>query len=1146
MMSPIRSVRSIHAVRSLLAAAGLVSTLAGTALAQTTTTQRLDQAANLLSEGKVVQARSLLVEVTSPDVLSTLDEQQRVRALSLVNNASRRIKTLSAEEVSLQTAEVALESSDLRTALAQANAVVTSPKATNAQVGVAKDLIQQATEQQARIAPAVGQMLSDAIAAYEAGDTAKAREGLTAVSRTGIALNADQQDRLDTYQLRLVAAQPVNASMGMLTQQTQTESPAENQDQPGVVTRPTTPPPPAPDQPAETPADETPAADAPAQPAADAPAAQPAPELTEVVSPSQPPADSFVAARRVEAEALMAEADAALSENRLVEASTKYESLSTQFADVLSAEERNQVAQRLAEARVRLGANTGSGDVLSQQIATDAAAKQAAVAEFDNFMTQSQIALDQGDTTRARDMAAQARVRIASARNIFSQDDIEAYGKQVDARLAAIAQREAEMNEASIAATAADNQRAAQEQMLAQQQSKSRQINEAIDRVRALQAELKYEDALQIVNSQILFLDPTNPTGLLLREVFEEAIIYRTYAETNRIRYNDYARHQVQNVEALKAPLNILDYPADWPALSERRGAPPAFAEAEENRKALAVIQSKRIPVNFNETPLENVLDFIKAVTQLNVDTDWQALENAGVDRGAPITLNLTNVPVETILNRVCEKASPDPLTGAAWNVTDGVLTISSREQINKQKAIVIYDIRDLIVEVPNYTNSYELDLQQALQQAGQTGGGGGGQSPFQENDQGEEEQRRTLQERTQEILDIITTNVDSEGWRENGGDVGYVQQLGGLLIITNTPANHRSINGLLAKLREYRAMQINVETRFLLVSQDFFEQIGFDLDVYLNANSNAVRAARTTRPTTRPSDFFDPTSGRYRATYPQLGNDSTGANTNRTPFGNPWSPVGGGQNSLGLAESLISSDFSSEVLTQGPALALAGEFLDDIQVDFLIKATQADRRNISLNAPRLTFTNGQISNIVVATQIAYVADLEPQVSESSAAFDPTPGRLIEGVTMIVDGTVSADRRYVTMNVDSGVSRLERIENQAVTAIAGGQLVNSASVQSFIQLPVVTVTRVQTTVTVPDQGTILLGGQRLTTEAEVESGVPVLSKIPILNRFFTNRVLSKEDQTLLILMKPTILIQNEEEERAFPGIEESLRMPYGG
>ena len=39
-------------------------------------------------------------------------------------------------------------------------------------------------------------------------------------------------------------------------------------------------------------------------------------------------------------------------------------------------------------------------------------------------------------------------------------------------------------------------------------------------------------------------------------------------------------------------------------------------------------------------------------------------------------------------------------------------------------------------------------------------------------------------------------------------------------LLIKNTPKNHREIRGLLGKLRESKAMQINVETRFLLVAQ--------------------------------------------------------------------------------------------------------------------------------------------------------------------------------------------------------------------------------------------------------------------------------------------------------------------------------------
>jgi len=143
---------------------------------------------------------------------------------------------------------------------------------------------------------------------------------------------------------------------------------------------------------------------------------------------------------------------------------------------------------------------------------------------------------------------------------------------------------------------------------------------------------------------------------------------------------------------------------------------------------------------------------------------------------------------------------------------------------------------------------------------------------------------------------------------------------------------------------------------------------------------------------------------------------------------------------------------------------------------------------------------------------------------------------------MLIDGTVTADRRYVVLNVDTTVGTIDGFRLVPVTAVAGGQLVNSQQVNSGIEAPTITVTRVQTTVTVPDQGTILLGGQRLITESEVETGVPVLSKIPILNRFFTNRTESREEQTLLILLKPTILIQNEEEERAYPGLAESVRM----
>ena len=77
-------------------------------------------------------------------------------------------------------------------------------------------------------------------------------------------------------------------------------------------------------------------------------------------------------------------------------------------------------------------------------------------------------------------------------------------------------------------------------------------------------------------------------------------------------------------------------------------------------------------------------------------------------------------------------------------------------------------------------------------------------------------------------------------------------------------------------------------------------------------------------------------------------------------------------------------------------------------------------------------------------------------------------------------------------------------------------------------------TAVNTIVSVPDGGTLLLGGQTLAAEIEREQGVPILSKIPFLKRLFTNKSLAKDEQILLILVKPSIIIQREVEQTQFP------------
>jgi general secretion pathway protein D len=91
--------------------------------------------------------------------------------------------------------------------------------------------------------------------------------------------------------------------------------------------------------------------------------------------------------------------------------------------------------------------------------------------------------------------------------------------------------------------------------------------------------------------------------------------------------------------------------------------------------------------------------------------------------------------------------------------------------------------------------------------------------------------------------------------------------------------------------------------------------------------------------------------------------------------------------------------------------------------------------------------------------------------------------------------------------------------------------------QYHVTLPQTERSRVRTRVSVPDGGTLLLGGLKQTAGTETEVGVPVLSKIPVLGRLFTNRSKVADQKILLILVKPTIILQEEADAEAIAAME---------
>jgi type II secretory pathway component GspD/PulD (secretin)/tetratricopeptide (TPR) repeat protein len=959
----------------------------------------------------------------------------------------------------------------------------------------------------------------------------------------------------------------------------------------------------------------------PVEPKAPAPRAQPERPMPE---PAEEPA--------IDAEQIRVAAREAMKRGEWAQASNGWSAL-LQFlpGDEEAVRERAR-AQSMLEGGSVLGTVSTDREVRRQQ----------ATAQFEADMKRAKSLLERQDYDQAKLAAVTARTRLDLARNVLAAAEFETMSAEAERMVEQVSEdaRQHKLASDQQARQAQGEQSASAQRSEAENRAK--RVNEILLNVRKLQMQQKYAEALQVLESAIA-LDPLNSAALTLRDALQTTDMYVRFAAAQKRRSYGLSRLEEEALEATVPPrVNIsgpgprstnalVTYPDDWQEMSDRRIREPdygasGYREAEANVPTWDKLRTASLPVPFQSGPtLEQAVDYFRDQTKIDFQIDWALLKEVGLEQErTSVTLNLSSMRVEAALKRVlAEVRNKDngeaPSEPIAFDVQDGVVVITTKAGIQSRKVMVVYDVRDLLFVAPDFDNAPEFNLNQSIQTGGggggpgggggaggggggfggggggggMGGGGGGGGAPF--GEAGEAPERGNIDDRLEQIKDLIYDQVEGN-WEDRGGGDDKITTFNRNLIVNASPSAQRSIEGLLQQLRAIRALQINVEGRLVSVIMDWFEQIGIDFDLYFNSNDRMWSAAKAVDPNFQLSDFFYQRGGKGAvADAPGGGNvgrlkspvvwdgfnqntPGTNATVGVTGFPTGGSPplpggVGSGitygsgvpvqpvgvqqgeitpvnvqQEGLPLINSLAAaglSGFGSTVLNN-PVLKTGFTYLDDIQVDLLITATQADQRNIVLTAPRLTLYNCQRSWIAVGNVISYISNVVPVTGDNSGAFSPIIGQLIVGFVLDVEACISGDRRYVTMTVNFGLNQNAKFQDQPVSGAAGGGGGGAGGggraeqFRAVIQLPEVQGTQINTTVTVPDRGTILLGGQREVQEFEVEVGVPLLSKVPVVNRFFTNRITTKSESSLLLLIRPEIIIQQEEEDTLFPGLRQQL------
>jgi general secretion pathway protein D len=909
------------------------------------------------------------------------------------------------------------------------------------------------------------------------------------------------------------ATQPAEESAPVATAQpTPTPAPAPAQE--AVATpAPSEQPAPAP-APAPAPVAETPAPEAPppvVQPSAPAPTASPAQQaLTDTAKLEQVRQQERV----YQASQLVDQAREAQNENRLADALSLY----TRAAE-LDPNNQAAVAGR-GQVQTLTGRASVPSSLMNQQEQIINERRQSIQYALRSAIQNAQDAIAAHHFAQAETSLANARAARDQDPTIFSADEMRDFNSTIESTEQTLirTRQQADVEERDRAQKEAEAQqrRQMQETAISRQQT----IADLIKAARRSVEEGKYEEAINILN-QILTLDPNNDYALGVKPLVQDKLIIleqRTYREE----FNANFAHQLNHAEEETIPYDdIVRYPDNWPDISSARDQEVAEGQGiDAEDRAVNQILDRQIPeVRFEGTPFGDVIKFFQNTTGANIYVNWNALSTVSVDKTTPVNEQFHNVTFRTALTSALgDLGSANAKIG--FKVAKGLITISTADELEADTVIRVYDISDLLVQHENFQNVPFINI--ANTQAATVGGGSQQsalQASGQPNPQELEQQREKI---SQAVAQAIQDSVDPTSWKVTGNGKGTITQIPGQdqLIVQQTPENQEAIAALLSHMRENQGIQVNIEARFLTVTRNFLDAVGLDLGFVFNTQNPAQ--AQTVNGVLQ----HVPGTGVWAPIQ---------VNTTDSTFTNGVSTGVPGSLSLGGLSNIQGTTLGSPLAVASGTGAAA--YLSDFQVNLLLQATQATETSSTVTAPRITVFDNQEAYIAVQTQQAYVGNLIAVTAANVAAFQPQPSIIPTGPVLDVTPTVTPDHKYVTMNLHPQISNLISLVSfpfQTGVATTGGLTGGGATPTADIQLPTVGVTDLHTIVSVPDGGTLLLGGETIAAEDQREEGTPVLSKIPFLKRLFTNKATAKGEQVLLILVRPTIIVQREQEGRQFP------------
>ncbi|MDF1665701.1 MAG: hypothetical protein P1V97_28335, partial [Planctomycetota bacterium] len=448
--------------------------------------------------------------------------------------------------------------------------------------------------------------------------------------------------------------------------------------------------------------------------------------------------------------------------------------------------------------------------------------------------------------------------------------------------------------------------------------------------------------------NEILEQDPTDLNSSRLRRTAIELRHRKQAKDTYNLKLENFKR-QLEWIDETAVPYqSIFRFPnkEEWKEIAKRDiQFTYSFEKKAKNTESIQIkrsLSSRRIDLNFENTPFTDCINFLRDITGLNFVISKEAGDAASGD--GEISLRLKQITLKNALELMLGQMGGD----LDYSIRDGAIVLTTKDENKAELFLEFYEVSSIINNINDYPGP-EVGLSNSG--AGQSGSTG---PSFDLGGDDDDEPKGGIG--SEKLIELIE-QVQGES------EEGNIEVSGGVLIVRKPAAVHRKIIKLLEALRRAVGIMVTIEARFLQIQDNFLESIGLDL-------------------TGLPQNIFGPRGSAFAPS-------SAGFN-----FIDAQGQTNVRANMINLLSSTIGNGAGNpfNIVTSGGGAFQYNVLTDQFQLQAILEAVKKRQQARMVSSPRLTVFNGQRAHLLSINQRAYIQDVEVNQSGVIPVLNPVIG----------------------------------------------------------------------------------------------------------------------------------------------------------